>query len=162
MKDNLSRVVAFFATLDLSEEDLHCLVTELKSLTPEEINARVSALRHVGQAHLFDEATSKSSEKKYLAQPRDASVGERVERLLRAEAGLTTAQAVEKLSLRLADLGLVAREDVPALSRKSLRDWVGRLAQRVPPKDILRCATILRNEHVHRPIRDWTLSRAEK
>jgi len=162
MKDSLSHVVAFIATLDLSEEDLSRLVTELNSLTSEELNARVSSVRLMGQSHLFDEATPKSSERRYPAQFRDASVGERVERLLKIEAGLTTAQAMEKLSLRLCDLGLIAYDDIPALSRKSLRDWVGRLSQRVPPKDILRCATILRNEHVHRPSRDWTLSRSEK
>lgn len=148
-----------FASLDIDDDDLRQLIDELRLMSWREINARVSYLRQRANLHHIhkDKDKIRPSTKRYLSHYYNASVGARVERLLKDEAGLTTAQAVEKLTARLDELGLIERQNVPPLSRKSLRDWIDRLVRRVSEKDILRCATIIRNEHVHRPITDWAL-----
>jgi hypothetical protein len=162
MKDTLSRIMLCLAALDLPQDELRRLVNELRSMSWQEINARVSSLRQHSQYPATYEDTFPSWAERSPDQSHGASVAERVERLLKVEAGLSTAQAVEKLASRLSEMGLIEFRDLPTLSRKSFRDWVVRLAQRVPSKEILRHATILRNEHVHSPITDWTLSRPEK
>ncbi|HJR06636.1 MAG TPA: hypothetical protein VJ842_05220 [Pyrinomonadaceae bacterium] len=157
MKENLSRIMLCFAALDLDDVELRQLVEELHSTSWREIKAQVSSLRRYAKNRQVHKKIPRSSTKKSSAQSHDASVGERVERLLKDEAGLTTNQAAELLALQLAKFGLVDLQNIPPLSRKPLRDWVGRLAQRVPEKDILRYATIIRNEYVHRPMPDWAL-----
>jgi hypothetical protein len=157
MENNVYRVMLCFAALDIDEDELHKLIDELRSMTWREISKRVTSLRRHAMHYRIDKDKMQSSTKRSPTHSHDASVGERVERLLKSEAGLTTAQAVEKLASQLDELGFVERQNVPPLSRKSLCNWVNRLVQRVPEKDILRCATIVRNEYVHRPITDWAL-----
>jgi hypothetical protein len=162
MKDNLSRAMLCLAALDLTQHELRELISELRSVPLKEIIARVSSLRQQTMPYGVDEESFQNSKKASNAQFLDASVGERVERLLKVEGGLTTVQAAEKLAARIVELGLAEPGSLPLLSKKSLHDWVVRVAQMVPAKQILRCATILRNEHAHSPIRDWTLSEPPK
>jgi hypothetical protein len=158
MKNNISRIMLCFAALDLPDHELFRLISELRSMPWEAISAQVTYLRRLTRHPAVYEDMIQQSAKKYPNQPHDGSVGERVERLLKIEARMTTAQAVEQLSEYLVAMGLLQPGEIPLLSRKSLRDWVTRIGRRVPAKDILRCATVIRNEHVHSPVRDWTLS----
>lgn len=159
MKPNISRIMFCLAALDLPEDELHLLINELRSMPWEAISARVSALRQSNEHYPIEEDSSRPAVHRSRNQLHDSSVGKRVEQLLMVEAGLTAAQAAEKLALRLTELGIiVGRQDLPPVSKKSFRDWVGRVVRRVPSKDILRCATIIRNEYVHTPISDWKLS----
>jgi hypothetical protein len=162
MKDNLSRIIFCFAALDLSEDELRELVKDLRTIHWEEIKLRVSLIRQYILHYQVIEDFHPSRKKRSKIQSHDSSVGERVEQLLKVEANLTTAQAVEKLASRLSEMGMIDQQDMPPLSRKSLRGWINRLLKKVPAKDILRCATILRNEYVHSPISDWKLKTTEK
>ena len=155
MKDTLSRVLLCLTALDLSKAELHGLIVEFQSMPLEAIIDRVEFLRRSVPAHFVDDYRIRFTHPRSVHQ--DSSVGQRVERLLRDEAGLSTSQAVEKLSSRLVEMGLIEGQQVPPLSRKSLRDWVGRLIKNVSAKDVLRVATILRNEIVHSPVNDWVL-----
>ena len=156
MKDNLTRLMLSIAALELSPRELHRVMSELQSMPPEEINGRIAYLRKSIPRHLFDDFRIRfSSDQSFRS--RNGTVGDRVERLLKVEAGLSTAQAIEKLTARLVENNMIERKDVPPLSRKSFRDWVTRLSRRIPPKDILQAATILRNQFVHSPVNDWVL-----
>lgn len=163
MENNLFRLMLCFAVMDLNEDELRQLLFELRSKTWSEINEEVFALRQyvkhyqIGAIDKINKDKKRVSTKKSTSNSYDSSVGERVERLLKIEAGLTNTQAADELSLRLAELGLIDLDDIPPISRKQFSKWVERLAESVTEKDILRCATIIRNEHVHRPISDWTL-----
>lgn len=162
MKDSMSRLLLCLAALDLTEYELSRLMNEFRSVPWEEISARVALIqKHNKQSDVYESA-SRLLPKKSSSASDDASVGERVERLLKLDARLTTAQAVEKLAKRLSDLGLLDRGDIPPLVKKSFRHWIARLGQKVPAKEILRCATIIRNEYVHSPARDWMLSGSEE
>jgi hypothetical protein len=155
MKDNFSRALFLFAALDLSGLELYGVLRQLHSMPPEELTDRILDLQHRFDCN-SDSRFKRSRKKK--PRSRDASVGERVSTLLKKEAGLTTAQAVNLLTSRLVSMGLVQPGDVPPLSRKSLTDWINRFSKKVPPKDILRVATLLRNDHIHRPSDDWLIS----
>jgi hypothetical protein len=151
------------AALDLNEDELRRLLLELRSKTWSEIIEEVSALRQyamnfqIDTIDKIDKGKKRTSTKRSSSNSYDVSVGERVERLLKVEAGLTTSQAANELSLLLDNQGLIKLEDIPPVYRKPLSKWVDKLAESVPEKDILRFATIIRNEYVHRPITDWTL-----
>ena len=161
MKDNLSRLMLCLAALDLTDNELRRLINELRSMPLEEVSVHISSLRQCTQHHAVVEDVLRLPAKNSPMQFHDASVSERVEQLLKNEAGLSTAQAVEKLSLLLTELRLIEYQNVPPLSRKSLGNWVERVAQRVSAKEILRCATLLRNEYVHSPARDWALGKSK-
>lgn len=161
MKDNLHRLMLCLAALELSGNDQRKLIDELRSMSLEEINLQVSNLRQRKQRHSVIEDKVKLQTYKNSSQNRDDSVGERVVQLLKKEAGLSTARAAEELAIRLTKGGLIKQNDVPLLSRKSLENWVSRVSQIVPAKEILMYATIVRNEYAHTPQRDWTLSKPE-
>src|ERR1051325_5790571 len=127
MKDNLFRIIFCFAALDLSEEELRSLVNDLHTMQWEEINVRVSLMRQCVLHHRVNEDTRPPTKKRSKIRSRDTSVGERVEQLLKLEAQLTTAQAVEKLASQLTEMGMLEQQDIPPLSRKTLRSWIERL-----------------------------------
>jgi len=72
-----------------------------------------------------------------------------VDRLLRLEAKLTADQAEKRLLAALPS-SLIGME-LPSRSRSkmSFREWVRRFAQNIPPRELLRLATLIRNEAVH-------------
>jgi hypothetical protein len=157
MKDNLSRLLLALAATDIPEAQLHELLIELSALTSKQLGSRISDLRRLS-SYTFQEFDTPNSVRNRLNEQRsDLSVGARVDQLLRGEAKLSTGDAVQSLSSRIVQMKLLTPDRLPPLSRKSLRDWVGRLAMLVQPKDILRVATIVRNERVHSPARDWRL-----
>jgi hypothetical protein len=162
MKDNLTRLIFCFAALDLSDDELRRLVKGLRMMQWEEIKLRVILIRQDALHYQINEDKQSRKKKRSKLQSYDASVGERVEQLLKIEANLTNSQAVEKLASRLNEMGMIEQQDMPSISRKTLRSWVNQLLKKVPAKDILRCATILRNEYVHSPISDWKLKTTEK
>lgn len=92
------------------------------------------------------------------ASPRRISVsdiGERVEILLKTEAGLGTSEARDLLAQSLAEAGAIHHSELPPLSRKALSSWVVRLSKLVPAKLILSHATKIRNSFVNSPNADW-------
>ena len=155
MKDNLTRLMLSIAALELSPKELRRVMMELQSMPPEEITGRIHYLRKSIPRHMFDDFRIRFSSDQNFR--RNGTVGDRVERLLKVEAGLSTSQAIDKLTVKLLENDLIQKGDVPPLSRKSFRDWVTRLSRRIPPKDILQAATILRNQYVHGPVNDWML-----
>ncbi len=163
MKSKFSRLLYSLAALGLTEYELKELLLELRKIHPEDICLRVKSITHNNDHLTFEENNSSyMRSSKTVLQSNDASVGPRVERLLKAEAHLSTGVAVTLLTSKLIELKFIDKNDVPPLSRKSLGDWVVRLSQKIPAKDILSCATILRNEYIHSPISDWTLSGSKK
>lgn len=144
------------AGMGLSKNELQRLLSTLQSVPTPEIVQAVSALsefrawlnepelppiRHTGQR-----------------SPRDSSVGERVERLLKEEANLSGQAAYHLLRRMLLEYSVMPERHIPPLSKKALRVWINKLiGSGVPEKEILRLATIARNEVVHSPQTDWQL-----
>lgn len=155
MKDNLARLLLCLASLGLRKAELNAVLDDLHTVSRSDILDRVAALQSQAKTLPVDVQSLFPSE---AITSRYDSIGRRVAQLLRIEARMGTAEAVGALSKSLIAFGVLRASEVPALSRKSLEDWVLRLASRVSEKEILRLATIIRNEKVHNPHRDWNLS----
>lgn len=161
MNKNLSRLVLSLAGMNLRPSELRQLIVEIQMIHPEEIiNAVMYASEFVLKARQLDmlEEPDLHSRSSYRL---DNSVGDRVERLLKIEAGLGTQDAYEKLKKTIVQYGHMRSKDVPPLSKKSLSYWVDRLLDVVPEKEILRLATLIRNDTVHSPQTDWKLGRGD-
>lgn len=82
-------------------------------------------------------------------------VGEKVERLLLEEAGLSKAVAVRLLTDELKSR--FPRVAIPPESRKGFRQWIRRLSTMATESDLLHLATTIRNKFVHEKPADWRL-----
>jgi hypothetical protein len=162
MKDNFTRLMLCLASLDLSPTELRGLLKELHGIELGELSAILSTINVPKATARRDSIDLPGFHPDDRTSTKNSSLGYRVERLLRVEAGMTVSQAVDELTNRLRLSDELRVVELPALSRKSLSDWVTRLARLVPEKEILRCATLVRNEHVHRPTRDWVLGGQKK
>lgn len=83
------------------------------------------------------------------------SVGERVERLLKIDAGLSSREAVKLLSSALVAEKLIHRNHLPDLSKKSFSYWADKLSLMIDPKELLRVATQVHNQVVGNNQIDW-------
>ena len=157
MKDNIAQLALAIASLGLSDRDLRVLLTNLQHISIEDLIQRITVLHE--SSVRWSKANKSSDLQLDLLHKvdRDMTVGQRVERLLKLEARLTTSSAVEELTRRMVRDGLLSEEEVPPLSKKALRLWIDRVIQQVSPKEVLRHATILRNEFVHTPQADWPI-----
>jgi hypothetical protein len=83
-------------------------------------------------------------------------IGWKVDTLLRKEAGLSTAVAIELLTDRL-KIRFPEREVPAYVHKKSFASWLSKLCRSFPSREILFNATAIRNNIVHRGNPDWTL-----
>lgn len=157
MNDHMARLALAVASLGLNDRELRDLMERLRRTSIEDLTKQIASLRRSSLAW-SNKSIATDPRIDVLNRPnRDATVGQRVERLLKIEARLPTAVASKKLTDMMVKSGLIALKDIPPLSKKALRIWVDRVVQRVPEKEVLRCATVLRNEYVHSPGADWTI-----
>lgn len=141
--------------MQLSKRELRSLISDLSSWDPEEFERIVSMFSEMASSpspSFFDDDMIYADTRLYHAS---SDVGVRVERLLKEEAGLGTAEAVALMSGALVDHGLIRPSEIPPLSKKSLADWVSRLAHQVDPKFILNLATVIRNDYAHTSVSGW-------
>lgn len=157
MKDQMARLALAIASLGLTDSELHDLLRRLRRIPIEDMTERIASIQHSSLAWSFESKTADTRFEVLNRPNRDATVGERVERLLKIEAKLPSAIASTKLAEMMVQSGLIARGDIPPLSKKALRLWIDRVVHKVPAKEVLRCATVLRNEYVHNPGPDWTI-----
>jgi hypothetical protein len=161
MKHQTEKFLNVIAAMNFREKDLRDILSDIK-LTPDSILIRrimsAQIALHGGGGGLFDDDRS-ATVFRAASDGGDVTVGDRVSRLLKVEAGLTTSRAMEELIDFFLANDLIARKDIPSLSKKSLADWVDRLSVNIKEKDLLRVATIIRNKFVHGPVSDWNLSR---
>ncbi|MDQ1094241.1 hypothetical protein QE400_003654 [Xanthomonas sacchari] len=162
MSDAFDQFILLLASLKLSERDTFKLVERIRYTDPYEIMLLTkevrSFVRYKMPSSTFDEPVRIRSLPREHLSSNESSVGERVQRLLKDEAGLSTANAVELLSDALVSEQLIAAREIPPLSRKSLANWVDRVISNVAPKDMLRVATLLRNKIAHAPSTGWLKS----
>lgn len=156
MNNSKARFLMSLAALGLTKRELRALLKSVRSLPVDYIVEEVESLSefHPG---LDDEPTFTYSFSHSIGA--GSSVGDRVEHLLKNEANLTGPQAHKRLSKMLVDLGLIKPGAIPPLSKKAIRVWVDKLVLLgIPEKELLRLATIARNELVHSPNTDWKLT----
>jgi hypothetical protein len=161
MKKSIVRLINVLAAMEVHGSELMTLLSDLRELPIEEIYNRVliAQSRLKDSLDLFDDDQKPYSRRVSYDPQQGVNIGDRVERLLRIEAGLTTSEAVKGLTKIILEHELIHKDDVPPLSRKSLGDWISRLSRYMKEKDILNMATVLRNAYVHKPVAAWNLSK---
>ena len=158
MSNSLTRLTLTLAGMGLSDQELWGLLRELRMMPPELVVEHVNFIR---RSAAFDDSRIYDSPRvatpKISHSGKEPSVGERVERLLKVEAHLGTQEAAQFLRMKQIQNGLGTDSSIPKLYKKALKIWVDRLAKTIPAKELLRFATIIRNERVHSPASDWSI-----
>jgi hypothetical protein len=162
MDINVSRLLLALASLNLSRNELIRLLQQVSTTPPHEIADEVAILQKNSTLPTHSDLDRFWPQKNSSNMPFDISIGDRVDRLLKQEAALSTSVAVNKLTSALINSDNLTNSMIPPLSRKSFKDWVIRLSHLVPEKEILRWATVIRNEIVHRPNSDWSLGKGRR
>ncbi|WP_433925607.1 hypothetical protein [Stenotrophomonas nematodicola] len=152
---NLHRLALALAAMGLARTDLRRLLHELRSVDDDEFLRLISILSDPDQAQMELHSPYPTSKSRRATQGH--SVGTRVEQLLKTEAKLTNARAYELMKDAIIRHGLMAPSEVPTLSKKSISSWTERLLPRIQEKEVLRIATLIRNEFAHSPVADWNL-----
>lgn len=150
--DPMTRLLMMISAMELSDRDLDYLGSQLSRLRPGDLER---ACREISR---HDFQLRSRTRPKAPSTPVESSIGDRVERLLKSEAKLSTSAAVDFVANSLMEQGLISLEDIPPLSKKSLSDWVNRLTIKVSPRDLLRTATLIRNRVAHLAEPDWSSS----
>lgn len=161
---SLRKLTLLLAGSGLSLSEIERAVMELQRNDPYDVVAQIDHLRRE-MAKSFERRRHEPTWEYVRDHPiriretlfSHSDIGERVEDLLKHQAGLGTSQAFDLLVESLMKAGALHGDDVPPLSRKSLSNWVGRLSNVVPQKLILSHATQIRNSFVNSPGADWRL-----
>lgn len=154
MSDAFDRLVLLLAAANLTRREIVEIHDALRRRPAEELVWRVSELR---QAFLKGSGP-RNAERRSNRNDSSWTVGERVARLLKEEASLSSGVARSILAEALVNDRLISEEAIPSVSKKSFHDWVDRLAQNVPPRELLRIATEIRNGVVGDDSADWLSS----
>lgn len=133
---------------NLPFSELHDLISHAKSRQEE---FKASLLYGRGEMHF------KASPQTFASN----DTAEKVVFLLRAEAGLTTIEAIEAMSAGLRKIDRGRAEHLPGYSKQSLGQWIDRAAQLFSPSELLYVATTARNASVHGSPLDWNLRKNE-
>lgn len=155
--DNLAGLLLCLAALDLSDAEVLRLIDQLRSAPTEVLLAQLGVLRRSFLSVERDLERKVERLPVMTSAPGEESSVARVTRLLRGEAHMSTSEAAAALVAELKKGGLIGTDVVPEIGKKSFAEWVHRLERHIAPKDILMCATIVRNTRVHAPLSDWKL-----
>ena len=151
---NAERLLILLAASGLGDKSILDGLKSIRALTDRELLARVRDIRHalrnvrtVAKEGPYEDSDSK------LEHHQRLMIADQVAHLLQREGGLSTLEAVNRLTKSLMRDVSVA---VPEFnSKEGLRGWLTRL--NVHPSVLLHLATRIRNEVMHSPQRDWPL-----
>lgn len=153
MKNGFEKVSVLLAAANITSRDLHHFVMEVQRIGPsgliehiEEIKSLIVSTSLTGQD--FYDAETK-------ARPSPNLVGEKIERLLIAEAGLPKRQAIEDLVEAIKQRHPAI--NIPQDSRKGFSAWLAKVVELIPASELLYIATTIRNNYVHDTPSRWRL-----
>lgn len=87
------------------------------------------------------------------------SLSVEVEDILRNDLGLSTSEAVRRITNQLSKE--VDRDLIPQLGKRSFRSWIARLSKLVPPSVIMQAVMTIRNQETNSGNWDWPLKGRE-
>lgn len=153
MKNAYLKICRLLAASGHKMNELEEFAHELRSLGSGAFLSDIDELRHMDPSysayrHRGDVSTYRSSQ-----PPSDAAL--KIERLLLHDAGMPRTVAIEILTEELRRR--FPSQDIPPESRKGFGNWIRRLSQDIPEKDLLFVATGIRNRVVHDAPTDWRL-----
>ena len=154
MKHAYLRICRLLAASGYRERDLADFVHQVVSQGPEAFLSTVNDLRRLDPRSAAYPFLVDTPIDTFLPPPSDATM--KIERLLLHDAGMPRAAAIEMLTeeLRLRFPSL----EIPPESRTGFSNWIRRLSQDIPEKDLLFIATAIRNRVVQDAPTDWRLN----
>lgn len=157
MSSKITNVIYLLAASGLNESDIYDALMGLREDSPEYWMSLLIDIRSEMKRGKRLFPYEEMAPRKPPARSTEDQIGYRVEKLLKIEAGLGTSDAVKQLTERLVESGLLRKEDIPPISKKTLGDWATRVSRIIPAKELLRHATLIRNKYAHSPQTDWKL-----
>lgn len=154
MSDVYDRLVLLLAAASFTRREISEIHGALRRNSADELVWRVTELR---QAYLRN-GELKQPERRTNRNDSSWTVGERVAKLLKEEAQLSSSAAHSFLTKALVKDRLISKDAIPPVSKKAFHDWVDRLGYIVPPRELLRIATEIRNGVVGDDSADWLSS----
>ncbi len=154
MSDVLDRLVMLLAAANLSRREISEIHNAIRRHSPEELFWRVNELRH----SQLKASAPRPAERRTIRSDSNWTVGERVAKLLKEEADLSSGMAHNLLINAMIKDGLIDTGAIPPVSKKAFHDWVDRLTAYIPPRELLRIATEIRNGVVGDDSADWLTS----
>jgi hypothetical protein len=85
-----------------------------------------------------------------------------IEGLLKGDARLGSSAAIDMLVSEINEHGERSRPLPKPKSKETFRQWLSRVAEVIPPSDLLHFATRVRNSVVHDAPRDWPLRERDR
>ncbi|MCC5051994.1 hypothetical protein [Xanthomonas campestris] len=150
MNNPLDRLIFALAAMELTSGELAYLEVRLRTLPPKTLEKLVHSQMHAQQKYQDE------SRHQVTLRGNSSTVGDRVERLLKVDARLSTMKAVDIFSGALIREKLLRADQIPPLSKKAFNTWVDRISTIVEPKELLRIATLIRNRLAHEGNTDWS------
>lgn len=153
MRASYLMVCRLLAASGYGTSELKEFVEQVLRSGPGAFLSTVNELRHRDTYSLRERASGNPPADKRSEPPIDSAA--KISRLLLREAGFPRKVAIEVLTGELRQR--YPSQQIPAESRKGFDNWIRRLSQQFPEKDLLFLATAIRNRVVHDAPTDWRL-----
>lgn len=157
MRDSLARIFLALAGTNTTRAELREFVEWVDANGLERTADILQSLRSASASATQEYGRDLFSEKSFETARRisEKQLVTRIEKLL-LESGLTKAATVKATTDLLKERGH-SPKSIPDANKISFRDWVAKLLREIPPDELLKIASIVRNYAVHGI--DWPLRR---
>jgi len=155
MKASYSRLVEAVAARFSSRSELNQALQRLLALGAERfLDDIFEARKALGTE---DPLSGEGQGRRQAPLPFASDPANQVVNLLRRESALPTNEAARLLLDAIGSPAISEKVRLPDQRKISFRDWVVQLAKLVPPAELLRAATVIRNSRLHSQDQDWPL-----
>lgn len=153
MRHAYLKICRLLAASGYRENELEEFVAQVLSQGAGAFLSAVNELRRIDSSSTAYRLLVDTPSDRPIPPPSDAA--KKIERLLLHDARMQRAAAIEMLTVELRHR--FPSHDIPPESRKGFANWIRRLSQSIPEKDLLFVATAIRNRVVHDAPTDWRL-----
>jgi hypothetical protein len=153
MKSTYLRICRLLAASGYRMSELEDFINQAVSSGPGSFLATIDELRMIESDPNSSRVRRDVPSYRLIAPISDAAL--KIERLLLHDAQIPRAAAIEMLSEEIRRR--FPLQEIPPESRKGFANWIRRLSQEIPEKDLLFLATAIRNRVVHDAPTDWRL-----
>lgn len=153
MKDAYVEICRLLAASGYREKELTEFIEQAMMAGPTSILSTIRELRRFEMHQSAFRSLADTPTDTFAPPPSDAAL--KIERLLIIDARMPRAAAIDALTEEIRRN--FPTRNIPSESRKGFANWIRRLSEVVPEKELLFFATAIRNRVVHDAPGDWRL-----
>ena len=165
MDKSVIRICLILAGADLSSRDIHEFCRWLDAHGPMSLESTIKKIRTLASDAAIDEQVPLWIDHRIghnkNAEITNYEVANDIARLLLREAGLPVAKAAELLRLSV-EKYFDRESTLPKIGKKSFKDWIVQLSDRIANNKLLHEATRIRNQYVNTRKGDWPLRKGNE